>query len=141
MATIFLQNACFAHRYIRSRDTSAIVERPERLRAVELGLAAISARFEGVLPQTVTAAEPNDLVSALEQMTLGTGPSKAIPIVNSSASVNILQHPAVKFVHGDIDGDVYLQNLQRWAKDSLDKITKGDSEIPEGLSQGDLYCE
>jgi histone deacetylase HOS3 len=141
MATIFLQNACFAHRYIRSRDTSAIVERPERLRAVELGLAAVIARFESVLLQTFTSPEPNDLVSALEQMTLATGPSKSIPVVTSSASVNILQHPAVKFVHGDIDGDVYLQNLQLWAKDSLDKITKGDSEIPEELSQGDLYRE
>jgi histone deacetylase HOS3 len=38
-----------------------------------------------------------------------------------------------------VEGDVYLENLKAWARDSHDKILKGGSEIPEGLSQGDLY--
>ena len=59
--------------------------------------------------------------------------------VHSDAIVDILNNPAVKFVHGDIDGDVYLENLKNWAKMSKEKVEKGDSEIPETLSQGDLY--
>jgi histone deacetylase HOS3 len=62
-----------------------------------------------------------------------------VSIVRSSASVDILSHPAVKYVHGDIDGDVYLENLVRWIRESKDKIDNEGSEIPENLSQGDLY--
>jgi len=43
---VFLQERCAKHRYIRSKDTSTIVERPERLRAIHLGLAAAVARVE-----------------------------------------------------------------------------------------------
>jgi histone deacetylase HOS3 len=59
--------------------------------------------------------------------------------VQSSASADILSHPAVKYVHGDIDGDVYLENLVTWTRESRAKIDKGESEIPANLSQGDLY--
>ena len=51
----------------------------------------------------------------------------------------MFNHPAVKFIHGDVDGDAYLENLRAWARDSQDKILRGESEIPEGLSPGDLY--
>jgi histone deacetylase HOS3 len=50
-----------------------------------------------------------------------------------------LDNPAVKYVHGDIDGDVYLQNLKAWARDSEDHITKKGSEMPEGMPPLDLY--
>ncbi|KZP21521.1 Arginase/deacetylase [Athelia psychrophila] len=134
------------HRFIRSRDTSAIVEKPERLRAVNVGLAAAMARLES----TVTKAEPDDnaggLVAALNKLNLASSdvdplssPNLAVSVVKSSASVDILRHPAVKFVHGDVDEDVYLENIKAWARDSHDKIAKSESEIPEGLSQGDLY--
>ena len=53
--------------------------------------------------------------------------------------MDLLNDPAVKFVHGDIERDVYLESLKSWAKDSQDKVAKGESEIPEGYSQGDLY--
>lgn len=147
---IFLQDACYQHRYIRSRDTSAIVERPERLRAVALGLSAAMARIQDSRPQdrknildTTNIAnsdvETDDLAAALDRMKLAVDPSSPIRIVKTSASVNLLDNPAVKFVHGDIDGDVYLENLKEWAKTSRDKISGGGSEIPEGLPQGDLY--
>jgi histone deacetylase HOS3 len=53
--------------------------------------------------------------------------------------VDLLNHPAVKFVHGDIDGDVYLETLKTWAENSQNRIANGLSEIPEEFSQGDLY--
>ncbi|KZP17796.1 hypothetical protein FIBSPDRAFT_1046648 [Athelia psychrophila] len=102
------------------------------------------------LESTVTKAEPDDnaggLVAALNKLNLASSdvdplspPNLAFSVVKSSASVDILRHPAVKFVHGDVDGDVYLENIKAWARDSHDKIAKSESEIPEGLSQGDLY--
>ncbi|KZT09156.1 Arginase/deacetylase [Laetiporus sulphureus 93-53] len=146
---VFLQKACLRHHYIRSRDTSCIVERPERLRAVNIGLAAAVARLEDI-PGRVAYLQDNkpdadELVSALGRLDLASsesnGPSPRVPVhfVHSDATVDILNNPAVKFVHGDIDGDVYLENLKNWAKMSKEKVEKGDSEIPETLSQGDLY--
>jgi histone deacetylase HOS3 len=158
-SAIFIQDACFQHRFIRSRDTSAVVEKPERLRAVKLGLAAAIAHVEGaastsfattqqitnVVPTEPIDPQADDLTAALGRMNLATRttpkPEYTVPVVNSSASVDILNNPAVKFIHGDVDGDVYLENLRSWARDSQDKILKGESEIPDGLSQGDLYCE
>jgi len=158
---LFLQDACLKHQYIRSRDVSTIVERPERIRAVKAGLAVALSRLEELditpplksppLPadaSKVDPSNPDDLAKALDQMTLGastavSSESKTTPvqIVHSTASVDILNNPAVKFVHGDIDGDVYLEKLKDWVANSVDKISKGESEIPGGLSQGDLYRE
>lgn len=150
---VFLQDICFQHHFIRSRDTSAIVEKPERLRAVNVGLAAAIAHLEESLAATKvelkytlpTASSSDDLAVALGRMNLaaqGIDPlesSSPVSIIKSAASVDMFNHPAVKFIHGDVDGDVYLENLRAWARDSRDKILKGESEIPEGLSQGDLY--
>jgi histone deacetylase HOS3 len=123
MATtsVFLQDACHKHRYIRNRDTSNIVERPERLRAVKAGLSAAIARLEESESQTVSD-EPqkpdaaDDITSALSRMNLAVGSTSNIDsgvrVVKSSASVDILNNAAVKYVHGDIDGDVYLENLK-----------------------------
>ena len=159
--TVFLQDACLKHQYIRSRDLSAIVERPERVRAVKAGLAVALSRLEGLditprrghLPLPVDApnadpSNPDDLAKALNQMTLGASTavppeSKTSPIrvIHSTAFVDILNNPAVKFVHGDIDEDVYLEKLKEWVTTSTDKISKGESEIPLSLPQGDLYRE
>ncbi|OSC97515.1 Arginase/deacetylase [Trametes coccinea BRFM310] len=155
---IFLQKACLQHRYIRTRDTSHIVERPERLRAVNVGLAAAVARLEETAPPRSSAAstatdaasapkteDADELTEALGKLQLS-GSSQArtldrvsVTFVHSDASLDLLDHPAVKFVHGDIERDVYLENLKAWAKDSQDKVNKGESEIPEGYAQGDLY--
>uniref|UniRef100_A0A0K3C9Q7 FGENESH: predicted gene_2.402 protein n=1 Tax=Rhodotorula toruloides TaxID=5286 RepID=A0A0K3C9Q7_RHOTO len=43
---VTLQPACANHRYIRNTDIGTIVERPERLRAVKVGVAAAWARLE-----------------------------------------------------------------------------------------------
>ncbi|KAI4517050.1 Arginase/deacetylase [Schizophyllum commune Loenen D] len=150
--TFYVQNKCFDHRYIRSTDLSAIVERPERLRAVLIGLSAANSRL-GELVASTSAAEvkrestpSDDLADALSRLDIG--PNKdagkgdleqAWSVRHTEAAVKILDNPAVKFVHGDIDGDVYLENLSKWAKESTEKIQQGGSEIPEGYAQGDLY--
>lgn len=152
---IFIQDACLQHRFIRSRDTSTVVERPERLRAVNIGLAAAMARLEESTTRTKIAPVRNsiasadstgDLATALGRMNLATpaadpleSQSLPVSVVKSFASVDLLNHPAVKFIHGDVDGDVYLDNLKTWAKISQETISKGGSEIPVNLPQNDLY--
>ncbi|KAK7462250.1 histone deacetylase [Stygiomarasmius scandens] len=164
---ILIQDACYQHRYIRSKDLSAIVERPERIRAVKVGLSAAIARIEeaykaggtvvpttDIYSQTKTAVDenPDELVSALDRLNLGSKASfdpqdiiskssiaDVVSVFHSSANIDILNNAAVKFIHGDIDGDLYLINLTNWIKESTEKIGRGESEIPSGLAQGDLY--
>ena len=144
-AAIFSQSECFRHCFIRSRDMSAVVERPERLCAVHLGISAAIARLEHNFSRTSVPPQADELSLAFERMNIASAPtnsiSPSIPITRSKAVAKILNHPAVKYAHGDIDGDVYLENLQLWARESVGKISRGDSEIPDHLSQGDLYCE
>ena len=65
-----------------------------------------------------------------------------VQVVRSSAKVGILDHRGMKYIHGDVvDGDVYLKHLVEWARQSAEKISNGQSEIPDGLSQGDLYSQ
>jgi histone deacetylase HOS3 len=156
--TVFLQDACLQHKYIRTKDSSHIVERPERLRAVKIGLCAAISRLEESLPVTTGAvdattpaedSEADSLVEAIENLRLEQQDSAVLPlpkglpvqVVRSSAKVDILDHRAVKYIHGDIDGDVYLKHLVEWARQSAEKISNGQSEIPDGLSQGDLYSK
>lgn len=137
-AGVLIQDACYQHQYIRSKDTSLIVERPERLRAVKLGVAAAISRIPS---DVANDGDPDDLAAALSRLDIAkeAGTDK-VEIIRSTASIDILHHPAVKFVHGDLDGDVYMPKIKSWADESRDKIAKGESEIPEGYSQGDLYC-
>ncbi|KAG2749287.1 Arginase/deacetylase [Suillus brevipes Sb2] len=145
---IYLQDDCLGHRFIRSRDTSSIVERPERLRAVKIGLAAAIARIEeaeGALkPSDANVSVEDELTAALSKMDIATSDgglvrARSISVTRSTVTVDLLDNPAVKYVHGDIDGDVYLQNLKAWARDSEDNITKKGSEMPEGMPPLDLY--
>ena len=149
-ATVFLQDACYTHQYIRTKDTSLIVERPERIRAVKVGVAA-ALSLEHILDDNKPASDssPDDLVNALERLDIAsttatvTTVSTEFNVVRSAAYVDLLTHPAVKFVHGDVDGDVHVPRITKLAKESFDKISAGDSEIPLdlGWKQGDLYCE
>ena len=158
---VFLQDACLKHQYIRSRDISTIVERPERVRAVKAGLAVALSRLEelhltsqpkpsssSVEASNADSSNADDLAKALDKMTLETSTapaleSKMIPVrvIHSTASVDILNSAAVKFIHGDVDGDVYLEKLKNWVTNSINKISEGESEIPSNLPQGDLYRE
>lgn len=154
--SIFLQEACLRHQYIRSKDTSTVVEHPGRLRAVNVGIAAALARLESVRhndnaqvkqePGPSTKSPDDDLAAALGKLDISSqansgfsSASTSSVIVKSNAKVNLLNNAAVKFIHGDIEGDVYLENLIGWAKESRDNIAKNGSEIPSNMSQGDLY--
>ncbi|KAL4249411.1 Histone deacetylase HD type 1 [Abortiporus biennis] len=158
--TIFLQETCLKHQFIRSKDTSNIVERPERLRAINVGISAALSRLEtartnreSLSPTPVKGESPqeskhlDELTAVFNKLKIvhshESSPSpRSHPranIVKSSASIDILNNPAVKFVHGDIDGDVYLENLIKWSKESRDNIANRGSEIPECYNQGDLY--
>ncbi|KAJ3775524.1 Arginase/deacetylase [Lentinula raphanica] len=146
-ASIFIQDACYQHRYIRSRDTSLIVERPERLTAVKFGLAAAVTRIQEVVAKSTD--DPNDLAAALDKLTLAAHSdslTSPIHVVHSSATLDLLSHPAVQFSHAfpdrsDLtkDPQEYLKNLKRWSEESTDNVLKGISEIPKDLAQGDLY--
>ncbi|KAI0269736.1 histone deacetylase domain-containing protein [Gloeopeniophorella convolvens] len=157
VATVFLQDACLEHQYIRTRDSSHIFERPQRLRAVKIGVCAAISHLEEIHPVPAPAkgtgtgtSEDQDLadslVEAVEKLKLDSDSSGLslpndfpIKVVQSSAKVDILHSPAVKYIHGDVDGDVYLEKLVSWARESAKNIESGQSEIPEGLPQGDLY--
>lgn len=135
-----------------------MVERPERLRAVAVGIAAACARLEEYeqtpLPSTSLAQvkleetkgkdASESLVDALNQLSISAASEEratattAFNILNASyASPDILNHDAIRFIHGE--APEYLAKLNEWASLSESKIRTGESEIPTGYSQGDLY--
>ena len=60
----------------------------------------------------------------------------------ADAIVDPLTDPDVDFVHGDLDlppKSQYMYQLKEWCLASEEKIKTEGSEIPKGLSQGDLY--
>lgn len=140
---IYIQEACLRHQFIRSKDSSNVVERPERLRAINVGISAILARLESTLPPREAESYHDELVNALNRINLENhslhSPELPVELVKSSSSVDVLNNPAVKFVHGDVEGDVYLEKLVRWTKESRHKIHEEGCEIPEGMPKGDLY--
>ncbi|KAG9085867.1 hypothetical protein FS749_004052 [Ceratobasidium sp. UAMH 11750] len=153
--SIHIQPVCAEHRYIRDKDTSTIVERPERLRALAVGIAAAIALSERSLKSPSVGGatvEPNDLVEPLDNVKLesDSASSSNIPrIVRHPAplDVSFLHNPAVRIVHALEEdtaagsGEEYLSQLARWVSNAESRIKAGESEIPdgEGLSQGDLY--
>ena len=146
--TVFFQDACLLHRFIRSQDTSNVVERPQRIRAIKIGVATAIARLEQRReentrdsPRGSTPERDSVLVNALDRLTFfeKSDGTEVANIVMSTASADLLNHPAVKYVHGDIEGDVYLEKLVSLTRESREKVARGESEIPEGLSQSDLY--
>ncbi|KIP06837.1 hypothetical protein PHLGIDRAFT_72030 [Phlebiopsis gigantea 11061_1 CR5-6] len=154
MVKVYLQEACLRHQFIRSKDTSTVVERPERLRAVNVGIAAVLARTSelattarGTSSSTASNKDEHsedDLASAISKLNIAEPSGHAstqsiVEVVKSSAKVNILNHAAVKYIHGDIGGDVYLEKLIKLSQESRDKIASGDIELPEGWPPGDLY--
>jgi histone deacetylase HOS3 len=148
---VILQPKGLLHRFIRHRDISTIVERPERLRAVCVGVAAIASRLQeaGGVNNADALGNPldatPDLTDALRRLSI-TGTNDLAParldttldIITATNSTNLLTDLAVRFVHGE--PEEYLNKLHVWASSSEDKIRAGESEIPPALSQGDLYC-
>ena len=139
---------CFQHKYIRSKNKSDIVEHPKQLCAISIGISCAIACLESIQPDYSPDKEQlNDdnvhhLARTLENIQISpihicTG---VLQILKSQAIVDILNNASVKFAHGDINSNTYLQKLKDWAVNSWDAISLNSLEIPEGLPQGDLYC-
>lgn len=90
--------------------------------------------------------EEDDLASAIGRLNISSSSGSAltggiVEVVKSSAKVDLLNNAAVKYIHGDIEGDVYLEKIIQLSRNSREAIAAGDSEIPAEWSQGDLYRE
>jgi hypothetical protein len=133
-----------------------IVERPQRLRAVNCGLAAGLARLEALQPlikpeqqQEQQQDQSDDLIKALEGLALGTpalAPSSSAQpsiVFSAPAPSGLIRSKAVEFVHHPPSDDPeevrYLDSLVSWVKTCEGKWAAGESEIPAELPQLDLY--
>ncbi|WWC92245.1 uncharacterized protein L201_007199 [Kwoniella dendrophila CBS 6074] len=120
---LFIQPACLQHKYIRHANSSHIFERPERLRAVLLGVAAAIARLEcdeeilknipSTPPQPSTSSSNTDDLSGLlsslsiESSTASSSitshlsiiPPPALPTIPGSI---LLHNPAVQYAHSPV---------------------------------------
>ncbi|PWN18856.1 Arginase/deacetylase [Microstroma glucosiphilum] len=112
---IIVAPAVLAHRYIRGRDVSLIVERPERVRAVLLGVSALLGRMaedneNRASSSARTAAAGNDaddLISQLQGMSMAgqrgnasLAGSPQVQVLHSTKSVPLYPaHPALAVVH------------------------------------------
>jgi histone deacetylase HOS3 len=163
---LFIQPACLQHKYIRHANSSHIFERPERLRAVLLGVAAAVARLEEAETalkdslgngNNITQSAADDLSSMLSGLSIqqSFASPNHLSIVTPPLAKNpgqiLLHHPALQLAHsppspslldgGAVPASTYLRNLHRWASEAVDTIKHTGCEIPPGLglNQGDLY--
>jgi histone deacetylase HOS3 len=160
---LFIQPACLQHKYIRHANSSHIFERPERLRAVLLGVAAAVARLEEAetavkeSTDTLVSSAADDLSSMLSGLSIQTSftTPRHLSIVSPPPAKNpaqvLLHHPALQLAHSPpssslldgqaVDASKYLKNLHKWASEAVETIKQTGCEIPPGLglNQGDLY--
>jgi len=157
---LFIQPACLQHKYIRHPNSSHIFERPERLRAVLLGVAAAVARLEEAeetITKSLSNPETDDLSNLLSGLSIQSSftQPKHLSIVDpprpKTTGQVLLHHPALQLAHsppdsalldgGPIPSSTYLKNLHKWASEALETIKNTGCEIPSGLglNQGDLY--
>lgn len=142
---IYLQDACLLHKFIRGRDKSNVFERPERLRAINVGIAAAYARLE--FAAIYRAASDECSASSSSSSSSGGDKTKTntpvpLHVVRSSASVDICSHAPARVVHGNAHDceSCYATMLKSWCADVKEQIALCGSEIPDGYEQ-DLYCE
>ena len=142
---VLIQEDCLEHKFARRaadgtlQSSDDIVERPERLAAVKLGVAAAYCRLGG----------SNSLPSPLadhRQLHLRGNPFD-IRFTRASLPIN---HETVRFIHNESNlrpnqQDVndleprYPDQLTSWIAAASQAHTEGRSEIPSHLAQGDLY--
>lgn len=162
---LFVQPACLQHRYIRHANASHIFERPERLRAVLLGVAAAVARLELAAHNPPPQDDLSRLLSSLS-LVAPAQPTAHLHLVHSpplppTPGSILLHHPAVQLAHSPVPeapfpyigpgsagpsgvsfpSSDYLRDLVKWASEAADRIKQTGCEIPEGLglNPGDLY--
>lgn len=139
------QASCYLHRYIRNESDAHIVERADRLRSVFMGVAISHARFTSMnshkgkgRDNVNSSQELSDLEKLLGGMDLAAPKeiAEGWPFSISSTSRTLsLDSPAVHFAHGA----EYCKRLSSYIADVQARHACKESEVPEPLSQGDLY--
>lgn len=110
------------------------MERPERLHAVNLGLAAIYARLEESRVGEVHSSEAEADHAA------------PFTIIRSTETLNTIpDHPAARDVlhikwEDEPGSRTYAESLEDWCKHSRTRIGQKQRELPEQFEQ-DLYCK
>jgi len=153
---LFIQPACLQHRYIRHSNSSHIFERPERLRAVLLGVAAAIARLEEVKdPQSLSTGDQtnvpsssstnNDLSSLLSSLSIASSsvaaftPSNHLNIVAPpQPPINpgqiLLHHPALQLAHSP-PPDEGLYDATGVSSNYMRDLNKWASEAVERIKE------
>ncbi|WWD20659.1 hypothetical protein CI109_105135 [Kwoniella shandongensis] len=108
---LFIQPACLQHKYIRHANASHIFERPERLRAVLLGVAAAVARLEeagsgkedgavkneggntNITFSTSTSTTGDDLSGMLSSLSIGANGSGSSSFVLPTSHLTVIAPP------------------------------------------------
>ena len=149
-AIVYTQDACLQHRNIRSGGAKNSLERPERLHAVNVGVAAVYARIEeAIIAKTSCrrATVKSRTREAPQGEEEGSTPNPPFTIVRSTASlVDIPLHPAardvlhIKSEESEGRTQTYSETLELWCRESRQKIVSGQRELPEDCEL-DLYCE
>lgn len=137
---IYLQEACLKHRYIRGRDTTDVYERPERIRAINIGLGALYARLEeanGFYP----SQSENSRIPANASASSSAAPGP-LTLVRSAAKLDMRNDKAALAIHSGTEEDgkkwALVDDIEEWCAKSISEIQRNGSEIPEGFEQ-DLY--
>lgn len=132
---LFIQPACLQHKYIRHANSSHIFERPERLRAVLLGVAAAVARLEEAqaairdITSAITPSSSQDIGSAglgpgsrstgdeLSSLLSGLSIQSSFkhprhlaivpPPLPSPPGQVLLHHPALQYSHSPPSSDLF----------------------------------
>lgn len=130
--SVYLQHTCLRHRYIRTKDLDGVWERPERLRAINVGVAALYARLE----------EANGLINFEPKLGMGPPPEAPFVIMQQAVKFDETCRKAFRYVHSGHEEDGAAWDLSvdvaKWCLDSKARIAREGSEIPEPYEQ-DLY--
>lgn len=151
VAFIF-QSLCYLHRYTRGKDDSHIVERAERIRSVFLGISVAHARLASQQQQsTAVHVQRNDSAKpapsqnqapSLEDL-LGNLKLHSAPQLPQGRPFSILSSqrriPLSSSFVSQVHGEKYLQSLGSYIAETPAKHAQKESEVPNSLSQGDLY--
>jgi hypothetical protein len=164
---IYLAPAVQSHRFVRSRDVSLIVERPERIRALCLGVAGVLGRIEAASPGgEAKVKEEDELSAALQGLSVDAARAPIAVHLHTSAAPLSPPSPALVDIHSaPLPGseEPYVEVLARLCaaapssppppaahkpvqrsparrgSESSDEEPQHASEVPAPLSQGDLY--
>jgi histone deacetylase HOS3 len=164
---IYLAPAVQSHRFVRSRDVSLIVERPERIRALCLGVAGVLGRIEAASPGgEAKVKEEDELSAALQGLSVDAARAPIAVHLHTSAAPLSPPSPALVDIHSaPLPGseEPYVEVLARLCaaapssppppaahkpvqrsparrgSESSDEEPQHVSEVPAPLSQGDLY--